>query len=143
MRSAEQLMGNPLELAGNRALFRSLRRDLEAAGRSPATVAAYNQGCRSLEGWLLAHGGGDLAAAGRAELTGWLTWLQKPKPRGGGYAQDSVLSYYRSVRRFYNFLAADEVIEASPLARVPEPRGVGQADRHPRGRGHPRAAGHL
>jgi site-specific recombinase XerD len=126
-RTAEQLMGSPLELAGNRALFRSLRRDLDAAGRSPATIAAYNQGCRSLEQWLLSHGrDGDLAAAGRDDLTGWLTWLQQPRPAGGGYAKDSVVSYFRSVRRFYNFLADDEVIGRSPLVKIPEPKESGK-----------------
>lgn len=120
-------MGRELELAGNRALFRSLRRDLDAAGRSPATIAAYNQGCRSLEQWLIVHGhDGDLAAVDRELAAGWLTWLQAPAPRGGGYAKDSVLSYFRSVRRFYNFLADDEVITGSPLAKIPEPKESGK-----------------
>lgn len=125
--TAEKLMGSELALAGNRQLFRSLRRDLEAAGRSPATVAAYNQGCLSLERWLAAHGhDGDLAAVTRELAAGWLTWLQAPKPDGGGYARDSAVSYFRSVRRFYNFLIGDEVIERSPLAKIPEPRESGK-----------------
>lgn len=127
MRTAEQLMGRELALAGNRALFRGLRRDMDAAGRSPATIAAYNQGCRSLEGWLISHGhDGDLAAVDRELAAGWLTWLQQPKPRGGGYAKDSVVSYFRSVRRFYNFLTDDEVIGKSPLAKIPEPKESGK-----------------
>jgi site-specific recombinase XerD len=126
-RTAEQLMGNPLELAGNRRLFRGLHRDLMAAGRSPATIAAYNQGCRSLEQWLLSHDhDGDLAGVDRDLAAGWLTWLQQPKPAGGGYAKDSVVSYFRSVRRFYNFLVADEVIDRSPLVKIPEPKESGK-----------------
>jgi len=125
--TAEQLMGRELAEAGNRRLFRSLRRDLEAAGRSPATIAAYNQGCRSLESFLISHGHNpDLAAVGRDEAAAWLTWLQAPAPRGGGYAKDSVASYFRSVRRFYNFLVADEVIERSPLARISQPAESGK-----------------
>lgn len=120
-------MGRELVLPGNRQLFRSLRRDLDAAGRSPATVAAYNQGCRTLEGWLLSHGhDGDLAAVDRELAAGWLTWMQRPAPAGGGYAKDSVVSYFRSVRRFYNFLVDDEVISASPLAKIPEPKESGK-----------------
>lgn len=127
MKTAEELMGRELSLDGNRRLFRGLRRDLDAAGRSPATVAAYNQGCRSLEQYLIAHGhDGDLAAAGRDDLAAWLTWLQQPRPAGGGYAKDSVVSYFRSVRRFYNFLVADEVIGASPLIKIPEPKESGK-----------------
>jgi site-specific recombinase XerD len=126
-RTAEQLMGRELELAGNRQLFRGLRRDMDAAGRSPATIAAYNQGCRSLEQWLLAHGhDGDLAAVDRDLAAGWLTWLRQPRPKGGGYAQDSIVSYFRSVRRFYNFQVEDEVIGASPLAKIPEPKESGK-----------------
>ena len=127
MKTADDLMGRPLELACNRALFRGLRRDLEAAGRSPATVAAYNQGCRKLEGWLLSHGhDGDLAAVTRDLAAAWLTWMQQPAPRGGGYAKDSVVSYFRSVRRFYNHLVSDEVIDRSPLAKLTEPAESGK-----------------
>jgi len=127
VKTAEQLMGRELQLAGNRALFRGLRRDMEAAGRSPATIAAYNQGCRSLEGYLIARGhGGDLAAVTREEAAAWLTWLQRPAPKGGGYAKDSVVSYFRSVRRFYNFLVDDEAIDASPLRKIPEPKESGK-----------------
>lgn len=125
--TADQLMGRELSDAGNRRLFRSLRRDMEAAGRSPATIGAYNQGCRSLESWLIANGHDpDFAAVGRDEAAAWLTWLQAPAPRGGGYAKDSVVSYFRSVRRFFNFLVAEEVIAVSPLARIPQPSESGK-----------------
>lgn len=121
--TTEQLMGSEMSLAGNRSLFRSLRRELEAAGRSRATVAAYNQGCLNLERWLLGHGhDGDLGAVTRDLATDWLAWLRAPAPKGAGKAPDTVLSYFRSVRRFYNFLVADEFITASPLAKIPEPK---------------------
>jgi site-specific recombinase XerD len=125
--TVEQLMGHELEVPGNRQLFRGLRRDMEAAGRSPRTIATYNQGLRLLEVWLLGQGhDGDLAAVDRGLMTGWLTWLQQPKPGGGGYAKDSVVTYFRSVRRFYNFLADDDIIDRSPLVKIPEPKASGK-----------------
>ena len=57
----------------------------------------------------------------RDDAAAWLTYLRK-----SGYKQDSVLSYFRSVRRFYNYLVADELIAVSPLAKIPEPRESGK-----------------
>ncbi len=105
----------------NERAFRELERDLQAAGRSPKTVSAYHQALLSLERHLAAAGppAPVLLAVTKADITGWLRALQQT------HAKDSVVSYFTSARRFYNWAAAEELIAASPMARVipPAPSG--------------------
>lgn len=121
----------------NEATFRGLTRQLEAAGRSPKTVSAYHQACLSLERHQAATAAGcDLLAVTRDDAADWLTGLQSyggftPDADGNlvklgrPLAQDSVVSYFGSARRFYNWAAEEELIEASPMARLtcPPPSG--------------------
>jgi len=119
------IVGSPLTPA-NEAVFRGLARDLEAAHRSAATVTAYRQGCLSLERWLADHGHDtSLLAVDRDQAAAWLVSLQAT------HSKDSIASYFRSVRRVYNWLVADEQLDASPLARLPQPPGSGRPLQYP------------
>jgi site-specific recombinase XerD len=122
---------------GNEATFRGLVRVLEAAGRSPKTPAAYHAACLSLQRYLQAAGADtDLLSVTREQAQGWLIALQD---RGGWtldadgglvqagapMAKDSVVSYFGSARRFFNWAADEELIAASPMTGMecPPPSG--------------------
>lgn len=105
----------------NEHVFRDMTRDLEAAGRSAKTISAYHQALLSLQRHLEAAGAGtDLLAVAKADVTGWLRALQQT------HAPDSVVSYFTSARRFYNWAVAEEVLAASPFARVTPPAPSGR-----------------
>lgn len=104
----------------NERAFRELERELAAAGRSPKTASAYHQALLSLERHLAGQGlDTDLLAVTKDGVTGWLIALQAT------HAKDSVVSYFTSARRFYNWALAEELTGASPMARVipPAPSG--------------------
>lgn len=105
----------------NERAFRDLERELDAAGRTPKTKSAYHQALLSLERHLRAEGlDTDLLAAGKPEITGWLIALRET------HAKDSIVSYFTSARRFYNWALAEEMITASPMARVTAPPPSGK-----------------
>jgi site-specific recombinase XerD len=122
----------------NEATFHGLARELRRAGRSEKTTAAYHSACLSLEDHLTATAAAsaDLLAAGPGDVTDWLIALQE----AGGYreqdgrlvqlgrplAKDSVVSYFGSARRFYNWAAGEELIERSPMAAMKAPPGSGK-----------------
>ena len=101
----------------NERAFRELERELNAADRSPKTVSAYHQALLSLERHL---GGADLTAVTKTDIIGWLNALNKT------HARDSVVSYFTSARRFYNWAAAEGVLEENPMARVTPPTPSGK-----------------
>jgi site-specific recombinase XerD len=108
----------------NEAAFRDLERELQQEQRSERTVAAYHQGCVSLEKHLRAAGRPlDLLAATKDDVARWLIRLGKqPNARTGRpLAKDSICSYFSSVRRFYAFAAKEGMIEASPMATMKMP----------------------
>lgn len=117
--------------------FRGLARELRAAGRSEKTTAAYHSACLSLEDWLRVSGRpADILAATRADVEGWLIALQDGggwTPRDDGLAQlgrplakDSVVSYFGSARRFFNWAAAEGLIDQSPMAAMKAPPASGK-----------------
>lgn len=123
---------------GNEDTFHGLARVLQAAGRSPKTISAYHQACLSLERHQLGAGRGpDLLQVTRKDAGDWLIGLQDyggwtqaaagaPVTRlGRPLARDSVVSYFGSARRFYNWAAAEELIGRSPMAAMtcPPPSG--------------------
>jgi site-specific recombinase XerD len=117
----------------NEAHFQGLRRALYQA--SPKTVAAYHQGCLSLQRYLEVTGADtDLLAVTRDRVHGWLGELRRAGgwslgpdsvslvQRGRPLAKDSLNSYFCSARRFYNWALAEELITVSPFAGVAQPR---------------------
>jgi site-specific recombinase XerD len=106
-----------LMTARNERTFRELERELEAAGRSPKTISAYHQALLSLERHL---GGADLTAVTKTDMVSWLTALRAT------HAKDSIVSYFTSVRRFYNWAVAEQLLGASPMARLTAPPASGK-----------------
>jgi site-specific recombinase XerD len=131
------VMGRPLTTQ-NETAFRGLSRKLEAAGKSAKTIGAYHQGCLSLQRYL-EHTGqdADLLAVSADQAAGWLIALQeaggwslsrdgKLTQAGRPMAKDSVVSYFGSVRRFFNWAVQAELIDASPMAGMDEPPRSGR-----------------
>lgn len=118
--------------AQNEASFRGLARTLYDA--SPKTIAAYHQGCLSLQRYLEVSGAGtDLLSVTRDQVHGWLAELRRAGgwsvgpdlslvQRGTPLAKDSMHSYFNSARRFFNWAVAEELIGASPFAGVAQPK---------------------
>lgn len=124
--------------AANEAAFHGLARQLKQAGRSAKTTASYHQACLSLQRHL-EHTGADtrLLNVTRDQASGWLIALQEAGgfsldaagavvQAGAPMAKDSVVSYFGSARRFYNYAVAEELIEASPMAGMECPRPSGR-----------------
>lgn len=117
----------------NELAFRGLARQLKRDGRSAKSVVAYHSACLSFTDYLTVAGaaGGELLAAGRDEVTDWMIELRTRggwsvrggtlAQRGRPLAQDSVLTYFNSLRRFYNWAADDGLIEASPMRGMSVP----------------------
>lgn len=88
-----------------------LRRDLVAGGCSPR----YTEGLAETLAQAGRHTGGALLAATRAGLTGYMTAVQAARSHGTAHKR------WRDLNRFFSYCAAEEIITASPMARVPEP----------------------
>lgn len=117
---------------GNERLFRDLERELEAAGRTAKTRSAYHQAMLDLEKHLRGHSGRcrkaypqccaerpapDLAAVTRDDIRGWLIARRRT------HAKDSVASYFRSMRRVCNWMAAEGLVPGSPMTGMTVPAG--------------------
>lgn len=125
-------------LPGNETHFRGLVRLLEAAGRSEKTIAAYHQACLSLQSYLEVSGQDtDLLSATRDQVADWLIALQthggwtadgdgRLVQLGRPLAKDSVVSYFGSVRRFFNWAVDAELIDKSPMAGMTQPPASGK-----------------
>lgn len=112
----------------NEGLFRTLENVLRTGGRSEKTIADYHQGVTSLESYLVTSGkpDTDLLEVTEADIMGWVKELQERGgwsfgadgnrvQRGRPLAADSINSYFRSARRFYNFLRDRDLIDATPF----------------------------
>jgi integrase len=106
----------------NERTFRDLCRELRAAGRSEKTISAYHQACLSLERFLTASGDDeDLTGVSRGQLQDWLISLQDT------HKPDSIVSYFRSIRRVCNWLEAEELLDGpNPVARMALPKESGK-----------------
>lgn len=120
----------------NEVTFRGLQRQLKAARRSEATIAAYHSAVMSLGDYLRSAGRpANLLDATRADVQDWLIalregggWTERdgqPVQRGRPLAEDSLVSYFTSVRRFYNYALSEDLIDDSPMAgmKAPPPSG--------------------
>jgi integrase len=114
--SAVKIMGAPMTPRNERT-FRDLARELRAAGRSERTISAYHQACLSLERHLARTGHGtDLLEASRDMIVDWLIALRAT------HSPESIRSYFRSIRRFCNWAADEELIARSPVRGLELPR---------------------
>jgi site-specific recombinase XerD len=98
---------------GNQALLRSFIRTLRNANRSPRTIQSYIESANLLADF---HPGRDLDTLSRDDLEAFM----------GGYLArfraTSAAVRYRALRRFYNWMLDEEIITASPMAKMSQPQ---------------------
>jgi site-specific recombinase XerD len=94
------------------------RLSLEAAGKSPRTVQSYTETVLQLADYLAAKGMPRAVENIRREhIEGWLRDL-----REAGRSEATIALRYRSLRVFFHFLTDEEVIAASPMAKMHSPK---------------------
>jgi site-specific recombinase XerD len=97
----------------NKALLRSFTRSLRNANRSQRTIQSYIETAELLATY---RPGVDFDAMTRDDLEAFMTdYLAKHRPT-------SAAVRYRALRRFYNWMAAEEIIGTSPMAKMSEPQ---------------------
>lgn len=125
----------------NDALLDSWTLDLRSPVRpgqrpkQPRTITHYLAEVRRFAAWLAAHdrpagAPGDLEAVGRLDAVAWIGDM-----RSRGLAENTVRNRWIALRALYSWAVYEEVLDASPLARVsvarpdePPPNVVGDDD---------------
>lgn len=97
----------------NQLLWRDFERDLKVAARSPRTIQSYEEAAQQLIDF---HRGAFLEDLTKTEIQDYLLHvIDEHSPTTAGVR-------YRSLRRFYNWMVAEEVLEQSPMRRIIEPK---------------------
>jgi site-specific recombinase XerD len=124
--------------AANEEAFHGLARSLRRQGRSENTIAAYHSACLSFQDWLVFSRApaAELLRAGADDVTDWLIEVQRDggwSARGGQLVQlgrplakDSVVSYFGSLRTFYNWALLAGLIDDSPMKGMKAPPKSGK-----------------
>lgn len=101
---------------GNLLLWRDFHRDLKLLDRSDRTIQSYLEAVEQLE---LFHNGRLLDELTKAEIGDFLIHIKET------ISVTTAANRFRSLRRFYNWMAAEESIdlEKSPMAGMREPQG--------------------
>jgi site-specific recombinase XerD len=89
---------------------------LKAKHLSPATIRSYTDAVRLLDEHLVASGVTEVADIDRQHIEKFLIAQSEQVSSG------SVLTRFRSIRVFFNWLVEAEEIAVSPMARMKEPR---------------------
>lgn len=102
----------------------SFNRSLRVEGKSDRTLVLYGQSITYFSQWLAQRGQpAEVSALDRETVLRWLDFL-----RGRGLAAGTVRTRWRGLRRFTNWLLAEGIIDADPLAGIvidkPEPPPV-------------------
>lgn len=106
-------MNDPLD-----DLFASFKRDLRAARKAPRTIAIYEQAVRFFSAWLATQGvEATTAALTKDHLADWFAHLAEE-----GQSENTILTRYRSMRRFVRWLIAEEEIDWNPFANLEQPK---------------------
>lgn len=96
----------------NKALLRSFDRTLRNANRSDRTRQSYREAAELLAAF---RPGVDLDAMSRDDVEDFMTaYLAKHKPA-------SAAVRFRALRRFFNWLVAEEIIDTSPMVKMSQP----------------------
>jgi len=96
----------------NQALLRSFERSLRMANRAPRTMQSYREAAELL---VVFTGGTALEDITRDQIAEFITdQLDRYKP-------SSAAVRFRALRRFFNWLVAEEIIDRSPMTRMVEP----------------------
>jgi site-specific recombinase XerD len=94
------------------ALIRSFTRSLRNARRSPRTIQSYDEAARLLAAF---RPGKDLDAMTRDDLESFMEdQIQRHKPTTAAVR-------YRALRRLYNWMVDEEIIDASPMRKMNAP----------------------
>jgi site-specific recombinase XerD len=94
------------------------RLSLEAANKSPRTVQSYSETVDQLDDYIVAKGMPRAVENIRREhIEGWLRDM-----REAGRSEATIALRYRSLRVFFRFLEDEEVIPASPMAKMHSPK---------------------
>lgn len=98
--------------------FESLRgsfyRSLRVEGKADRTLVLYGQSITYLSRWLESQGlPADLSSLTRANVLDWLDSL-----RERGLTSGTVLTRWRGLRRFVNWLLAEDILTKDPLAGI-------------------------
>jgi site-specific recombinase XerD len=96
-------------------LLRSFERHLRAENRSDQTVATYLIALRQAEAFLAGSRGTTLAEAGRADLEAYLGDLLTRR------APATAATYYKVLKILYGWLAEEEELPVSPMAKMRPP----------------------
>jgi integrase/recombinase XerC len=98
----------------------SFRRWLEANQRSLKTVSGYLLATRQFHGFLAAHGLPtrlEQVTAQHVEM--WLVSMRSERTKTGAPLRiSSINRYTNSLRAFFNWCVAEELVERTPLARI-------------------------
>jgi integrase/recombinase XerC len=84
---------------------------------APATLAYYRNGITKLVDYLCAIEITDAAKVTASDIRMFLLFLQD---RGNG--PQSLHDYYRAIRRFFNWLIAEDLLVVSPMAKLKPPK---------------------
>ncbi|TDO14624.1 site-specific recombinase XerD [Mycobacterium sp. BK086] len=106
------------------SLRSSFYRSLRVAGKADRTVALYGQSITYFSRWLVEEGHPvDVVSLNRDMVLEWFDYL-----RGRDLAAGTILTRWRGLRRFVNWLLAEDIIDSDPLAGIsidkPEPPPV-------------------
>ena len=87
-----------------------------ARGLSPYTIATRRKSLAKFTGWLVAEGRSEaLAAITRRDVEDYLIEMRR------AHTPESVLTYYSALQVFFRWCVAEEEIEYSPMAHIPQP----------------------
>lgn len=97
----------------NLLLWRDFERDLRLLNRSPRTIQSYEEAAEQL---VVFHDGADLTTLTKTEIQAYLLDVLEQ------HSAQTAGNRFRSLRRFYNWMVAEEILEASPMVRLAPPR---------------------
>ena len=102
----------------------SFNRSLRVEGKADRTLVLYGQSHHLLQPWLVEQGlPADLSNLTRDNVLGWLDAL-----RARGLTTGTIRTRWRGLRRFVNWLVAEDILTKDPLAGIvvdkPEPPPV-------------------
>lgn len=95
--------------------LKEFERHLRAANRRPLTIHGYLRDLDQLRAWMIAAGRGDEVPS-TADLRAWLAELQEDEAAGATLARKR-----SALRAFFDFVAAEKLIPASPVERLERP----------------------
>src|SRR4051812_29973246 len=102
----------------------SFNRSLRVEGKADRTLVLYGQSITYFSQWLTQRDKpADLSSLDRDTVLQWLDYL-----RGRGLKTGTIQTRWRGLRRFVNWLLAEDIIDKDPLAGIeidkPEPPPV-------------------